>query len=95
MDASADIFSFCLIMSDKSDRRAELERKKARLAQIRAERQSKASRKEVSFKLERTCFNDVIMMKKLVFVKHKLICGLNKLSATKYNLKEMKQAPTL
>ncbi|CAK8687730.1 unnamed protein product [Clavelina lepadiformis] len=33
-------------MSDKMDRKAELERKKARLAQIRAEKQSKASRKE-------------------------------------------------
>lgn len=35
-------------MSDRIDRKAELERKKARLAQIRAAKESKASRKEAS-----------------------------------------------
>jgi len=34
-------------MSDRIDRKAELERKKARLAQIRAEKQNKALKKEV------------------------------------------------
>ena len=42
-------------MSERIDRKAELERKKARLAQIRAEKQSKAARKEVGNLLAGQC----------------------------------------
>ena len=49
-------------MSDRVDRRAELERKKARLAQIRAEKQNKASRKEVSCDLCCCLYEKILVM---------------------------------